>query len=134
MYPDKFLFDVKEQITDPLTGLTKPMFVAQFADLTHPRLYWFTNLLWWGLGPALEILGLAGVVWLLARRDKRAAVLAAFPIIYFLTAGRTVAPMIRYSIPLAPALAMSAGVLGADWLSRRRLARRRRGRRRASPS
>ena len=102
LYPDKFLFDVKEQITDPLSGVTKPMFVAQFADLTHPRLYWFTNLLWWGLGPALELLGLAGVVWLLARRDKRAAVLAAFPIIYFLTAGRTVAPMIRYSIPLAP--------------------------------
>jgi hypothetical protein len=121
MYPDKFLFDVKEQITDPLRGLTRPMFMAQFADLKHPRLYWFTNLLWWGLGPALEILGLAGVVWLLARRDKRAAVLAAFPIIYFLTAGRTVAPMIRYSIPLAPALAMTAGTFGADWLSRRRL-------------
>jgi len=119
-YPQKFLADVKEQVTDPLTGITKPMFVAQFADLTHPRLYWFTNLLWWGLGPALEILGLVGVVWLLARRDKRAAVLAAFPIVYFLTAGRTVAPMIRYSIPLAPALAMAAGVVGADWLARRR--------------
>jgi hypothetical protein len=118
-YPDKFLSDVKEQITDPLTGVTRPIFMAQFADLTHPRLYWFTNLLWWGVGPMLEILGLLGVGWLLVRWDKRAAVAAAFPIIYFLVAGRTVEPMIRYSLPLAPALAIAAGVVGADWLRRR---------------
>ena len=118
-YPDKFLFDFKEQITDPLTGATKPIFMAQFADLSNHRLYWFTNLLWWGLGPMLEILGLVGVVWLLVRRDKRAAVAAAFPIIYYLVAGHTVAPMIRYSLMLAPALAIAAGVVGADWLRRR---------------
>jgi 4-amino-4-deoxy-L-arabinose transferase-like glycosyltransferase len=156
-YPDKFLSDFREQITNPLTGVTKPIFNAQFADLTHHRLYWFTNLLWWGLGPMLEILGLLGVIWLLVRAaglkpgttqigtaglkpgptyswdgtthssdgttrswDTRAAVAAAFPIIYFTIAGQTVAPMIRYSLPLAPALAIAAGVVGVDWLKQPR--------------
>jgi len=35
-------------------------------------------------------------------------------------AGHTVAPMIRYTLPLAPTLAVAAGVLGADWLQRSR--------------
>ena len=117
-YFAKFRADIKEQVTDPLTGVTTPIWIGQFADLSHPQIYWFTNLLWWGLGPMLEILGLLGIVWLLVRWDKRAAVAAAFPLIYFVTAGRTTAPMIRYSIPVLPALAIAAGVAGADWLAR----------------
>jgi hypothetical protein len=119
-YPDKFLRDFKEQVTDPLTGVIQPIFFAQFADIGSHRLYWFSNLLWWSLGPALEILGLAGVVWLIAKCDRRAAVAASFPIIYYIVAGETVAPMIRYTLPLAPALAIAAGVAGADWLDRPR--------------
>ena len=115
-----FSADVKEQITDPLTGVTKPIWIGNFADLRIPELYWFTNLLPWGLGPLLALLGLAGVVWLLTRRDKRAAVVAVFPIIYFLTAGRSIAPFIRYAIPLVPALALTAGMLSAEWLRRPR--------------
>ena len=79
-----------------------------------------SNLLWWSLGPMLELLGLAGVVWLFFRRDPRAVVVAAFAVIYYAVAGHTVAPMIRYTLPLAPALAVAAGVLGADWLQRSR--------------
>jgi hypothetical protein len=119
-FPDKFLSDFKEQVTDPLTGVVRPIFMSQFADISSHRLYWFTNLLWWSLGPMLEILGLAGVVWLLVRRDRIAAVAAAFPIIYFIVAGQTVAPMIRYTLPLAPALAVAAGVCAGDWLTGRR--------------
>lgn len=119
-YRDKFLADIKEQVTDPLTGVTKPIWIGNFADLKNPGLYWFTNLLPWGLGPPLALLGLVGVVYLLMRRDKRAAIVAAFPIIYFLTAGRSIAPFIRYSIPLAPALALAAGIVAAAWLERGR--------------
>ena len=119
-YPDKFLLDFKQQVTDPLTGVTRPIFFAQFADITNFRLYWFTNLLWWSLGPMLEVMGLAGVVWLIARKDRRAAVVASFPVIYYIVAGQTVAPMIRYTLPLAPALAVAAGVFSADLLARRR--------------
>ncbi len=119
-YPVKFRADIKEWVTDPLSGVTKPIWIGQFGDLKVPELYWFTNLLWWGLGPALEMLGLVGVIWLLLKRDRRATVVAAFPIIYFLVAGRTIAPMIRYSLPLAPALAIAAGVLAAEWMRRPR--------------
>src|SRR4029450_8707598 len=86
-YPDKFRSDIKEWVTDPLSGATKPIWIGQFGDLTVPELYWFTNLLWWGLGPMLEILGLVGVVLLLVRWDRRAAVAAAFPFLFFAAAG-----------------------------------------------
>ena len=119
-YPEKFLSDFKEQITDPLLGAVKPIFMAQFADIPNLRLYWFTNLLWWSLGPMLELLGLAGVIWLFFRKDPRAIVVAAFAVIYYAVAGHTVAPMIRYTHPLAPTLAVAAGVLAADWLQRSR--------------
>jgi 4-amino-4-deoxy-L-arabinose transferase-like glycosyltransferase len=116
LYWDKFLFDVRTQITEPLSGATRPIFFAHFFDLEHPRLYFFTNLLWWGMGPALEIAGLAGVVWLLTRRTTPALLAATVPIAYFVVAGGTVAPFIRYAIPLATSLTVAAGVLSADLL------------------
>jgi hypothetical protein len=119
-YADKFQADIKEWVTDPLTGVTKPIWAAHFSDIGVPELYWFTNLLWWGLGPALEVLGLIGIVWLISRWEKRAAVIAAFPIIYFLAAGRSIAPFARYSIALTPALSIAAGVVAAAWLARPR--------------
>ena len=123
LYPDKFRLDFRQQVTEPLLGLTKPFFLGNFADLTHPRLYWFTNLLWWGLGPALEIAGLAGIVWLLAvRRDRASIVAGLFPILYWVSAGKTatVAPFIRYAVPLAAPMAITAGVLCADLIARSR--------------
>ena len=90
----------------PALGVTKPILIAQFADLTHPRLYWFTNLLWWGLGPALEILGLAGVR--LAPRapgQARGGGRPSFPIIYF-AVGR---PHDRADDPLCDAARAGAG-------------------------
>ncbi|MCC7007342.1 MAG: glycosyltransferase family 39 protein [Acidobacteria bacterium] len=119
-YYDKFREDVRQQITDPLTGTTRPMYMAHFSDLTHPRVFWFTNLLWWGMGPALEIWALAGVIWLLVRRNKAALVSAVVPLAYFTVAGNSVAPFIRYAIPMATALSVAAGVLSADLIARRR--------------
>jgi 4-amino-4-deoxy-L-arabinose transferase-like glycosyltransferase len=120
LYWDKFLFDVRTQITEPLSGATRPIFFAHFFDLERPRLYFFTNLLWWGMGPALEIAGLAGVVWLLTRRTKPALLAATVPIAYFIVAGNTVAPFIRYAIPLVASLTVAAGVLCAELLRRPR--------------
>ena len=115
-YFAKFRDDIKVWVIDPLSGATKPEWIAQFADV-NPLPYWFTNLLFWSLGPALELAGLAGIAWLLAvRRDRPAILAAAFPILYFLSAGKTatVAPFIRYVVPLAPPLALAAGVLCAS--------------------
>jgi 4-amino-4-deoxy-L-arabinose transferase-like glycosyltransferase len=114
MYYAKFRQDIRDWVTAPLTGVWKPIWTAQFADVASPHLYWFTNILWWGLGPAFEIAGIAGVVWCFARRDRRAAVAAAFVVAYFMLVGRTVTPFARYGVPLVPALAITAGVLLAD--------------------
>ena len=121
LYFDKFRDDIRTWVTNPLLGAWKPIWIAQFADVTSPTLYWFTNLMWWGVGPALEIWALAGLVWLATRRRALAAVSLAVPIGYYAAAGQTIAPMMRYLLPLTPALAVAAGVLSADWLRRPRL-------------
>jgi 4-amino-4-deoxy-L-arabinose transferase-like glycosyltransferase len=121
-YYGKFRSDIKDWVIDPLSGTSKPEWIAQFADVNAIP-YWFTNLLWWGLGPALEIWALAGVIWLFIRRDRLALLTAAFPIAYGLSAGRTasIAPFIRYVVPLAPPLAVTAAVLSADLIRRPRV-------------
>jgi hypothetical protein len=118
LYYSKFRQDIADWVTAPLTGTWKPIWTAQFADVTSPHLYWFTNILWWGLGPAFEALGLAGVIWLFWRRDRRAALAGAFVVAYFAVAGRTVTPFARYGVPLVPALAISGGVFAVGLLDR----------------
>jgi 4-amino-4-deoxy-L-arabinose transferase-like glycosyltransferase len=117
-YFGKFRSDIKEWVTDPLTGVTKPIWVAQFANVSHPGGYWFTNLLWWSVGPSLEILGVVGIVWLFFRRQSSAVIVAMFPIAYFIATGDVSTPFVRYAVPLTPALAISAAVLGVDLLAR----------------
>ena len=89
---------------------------SRSSPTSTPRRYWFTNLLWWGLGPALEICRRwPAWSWLLVRRDRMALLAAAFPIAVL--AGRpadTIAPFVRYAVPLAPPLAVAAGALCAD--------------------
>ncbi|HEY2432460.1 MAG TPA: glycosyltransferase family 39 protein [Vicinamibacterales bacterium] len=123
LYWDKARTDIRDWVTAPLTGAWKPIWTAQFADVASPHLFWFTNLLWWGLGPAFELAGLAGVVWLFWKKERGAAVGAAFTVAYVLVAGRTITPFARYAVPLVPALAIAAGVLGSDLVAapRRRL-------------
>jgi hypothetical protein len=120
-YFAKFRDDVLTWVVAPNSGSWRPIFVAQFADV-HTLGYWFTNTLWWSLGPALEVAGLAGVAWLLYRRDRRALVAASFPLAYFVSAEQGM-PFIRYAVPLAMGLAVSAGVMCADLLESRRLRR-----------
>jgi hypothetical protein len=118
LYYDRFRDDVLDQIVNPLTGASRPIWIAQFSDV-HPQLYWLTNL-WWSFGPALELCGLLGIALLLWQRTRTAAIAAAFPLLYFMVAGGTIAPMARYVLPLAPALAVAAGTGCAFLLDRRR--------------
>lgn len=123
MYFDKFKDDLRSIVIEPLTGASRPIWTAQFADIGSPALYWLTNILWFSLGPAFEFWSLAGVVWLATRRRKLAFLAVLFPIAYYLAAGRTIAPFIRYAVPLAPALAIAAAILSLDLINRPRLRR-----------
>jgi 4-amino-4-deoxy-L-arabinose transferase-like glycosyltransferase len=114
---DKFRFDVQSMVFDPMASAQVAIWAAHFTDI-QPRLFWFTNILWWGLGPAFEIWALVGIGWLLWRRDRLAVMAAAFPIVYYIVAGRTALPFVRYAVPLVPAMAVAAGVLSADLLRR----------------
>jgi hypothetical protein len=116
----KFVAGVRELVTGPMTGDIVAIWGAQFTDV-QPRLFWFTNLLWWGLGPLFEIAALFGIGWLLWRRDRLALIVAAFPVVYYIVAGRTMLPFARYAIPLVPSLAVVVGVASADLLRRRDL-------------
>jgi 4-amino-4-deoxy-L-arabinose transferase-like glycosyltransferase len=116
LYYEKFRLDVQEQITGPLLGGLQPLWNAHFRDV-HPVAFWFSNLLPWGLGPALMLCGLVGVAWALSRKQRVAAVAGAYPVLFFLVAGQTITPFMRYSLPLVPALAITAGVLCADLMA-----------------
>jgi hypothetical protein len=116
LYFDKFLGDFRDQITGPLLGGQRPIYNAHFRDI-QPQLFWFVNLLPWGLGPAFAVWGVAGVVWLLTRRTRLALVAAAYPIVHYAVAGQTVTPFIRYSLPLIPGLAVAGAVLSANLLA-----------------
>ena len=114
---DKFRSEVQELVLAPMAGAQIAIWAAHFTGI-QPRLFWFTNILWWGLGPAFEIWALLGVGWLLWRRDRLSLMAVAFPVIYYLVAGRTGLPFVRYGVPLVPAMAVAAGVLSADLLQR----------------
>jgi hypothetical protein len=115
LFHQKFRDDISDQISNPLLGASRPLWNANFRDV-QPQLYWFTNLLPWGIGPAFALCGVAGVLWLVTRRTRLALAVAAYPLAYYAIAGQTVTPFIRYSLPLIPGLAVAAGVLCSDLL------------------
>jgi hypothetical protein len=119
MFPDKFAQDVREQITGPLLGGTRPIWNAHFRGI-QPQLYWFTNLLPWGIGPIFTAWGVAGIVWLVTRRNRLALAAAAYPLAHYAIAGQTITPFMRYALPIVPGLAVAAGVLGAELLQHAR--------------
>src|SRR3954447_3101484 len=66
-----------------------------------------------GIGWPLLIVGVIGVVVAFVRRPRQAELIFAFPIIYYLIAGRGYTVFTRYMIPVVPFLCLGAGAVVA---------------------
>jgi Dolichyl-phosphate-mannose-protein mannosyltransferase len=74
---------------------------------------WFYHLsfsLRYGLGTPLLMASVAGMPILAVRAWRKAAVLCAFPILYYLILGRGYTVFVRYMIPIVPFLCVTAAV------------------------
>lgn len=107
--PQKFL-EMYRILQGYVTGTDRPNWTFQFTNTT--RLYWFTNLLYFGMGPLLEAACVAGMIWALVKRKVPDLLLLSFllPYLYFIGGGYM--KFIRYAIPLLPFLCL----LGARFL------------------
>jgi 4-amino-4-deoxy-L-arabinose transferase-like glycosyltransferase len=122
MNPRRFL--QMSQITEQFVmGINQPHWTFQFTGTTIS--YWFTNLLFFGMGPLLESASVVGMLWAGAKRKASDFLVLAFVFPYFLLIGRDYMKFIRYAVPLLPFLCL----LGARFLmnlweiSTRKLAR-----------
>jgi 4-amino-4-deoxy-L-arabinose transferase-like glycosyltransferase len=78
--------------------------------------------LWHGLTWPLLFASLGGAIWVAVREPARAALLFAFPVVYYIAAGRGNTVFARYMIPVIPFLCIGAGYLvarSAEWAGRR---------------
>lgn len=77
---------------------------------TPPGLIYHASFnLFWGLGLALLLLALAGILAALARRARADLLLAAYALPYYLLIGLAQVKFARYTLPLFPALLLWAG-------------------------
>jgi len=103
MNPAQFL-DMSSRTFDFVKGANQPQWTFQFTGATVG--YWFTNLLYYGMGPALEILCLLGVLWALWKRKWTDGLVLLFLAVYFVSIGFGYMKFIRYAIPLLPFLCL----------------------------
>jgi hypothetical protein len=65
----------------------------------------------YGLGIPLLVVALAGACWLLATRRRDAALVLAFPLLFFVAMGSSQLAYARWMVPVIPFLCLTAGVL-----------------------
>jgi 4-amino-4-deoxy-L-arabinose transferase-like glycosyltransferase len=68
--------------------------------------YYLENLLFWAMGPVLEVACLLGFVYALVRHRRQDIVLALWVAIYFYVVGGWLNKAVRYTLPLLPFLAV----------------------------
>ena len=73
---------------------------------TPPYWYYLENLLFWAMGPVLEVACLLGLVYALLRHRRQDIILALWVAIYFYVVGGWLNKAVRYTLPLLPFLAV----------------------------
>ncbi len=67
-----------------------------------------------GVGWTLLVTGVAGIVWALMTKRRQAAMIFAFPLIYYVVAGRGQTVFVRYMVPIVPFICLGAGAVIAS--------------------
>lgn len=86
---------------------------GHYVDVGNGWAHHLTASLRYGLGVPLLAAGLFGVVVAFVEDRRRAAVIFAFPILYYVAIGRGETAFYRYILPVVPFLCMAAGGLVA---------------------
>jgi hypothetical protein len=73
-----------------------------------------TRTLRYGLGWPLMVAGIAGMIWLLVKDWRRGAIVAVFPLAYYLLLGSGYTVFARYMVPVVPFLCLTAGYAVAE--------------------
>jgi 4-amino-4-deoxy-L-arabinose transferase-like glycosyltransferase len=81
---------------------------------TSPYLYYLQNLLYWSMGPVLELTGIGGILYMMIRRQKEGILVACWVVIYFMLVGAWFNKASRYTLPMLPFLALASAVLLAE--------------------
>ncbi len=99
-----------KELANQSTGNVDVPFALQWAR--RPITFSFTNMVQWGLGLSLGILALAGVIWMAWRIIKgdwqKHLVLWGWVVLFFLSQALPWVRMMRYQLPIYPALAIVA--------------------------
>ncbi len=101
--PDRFLA-MSQRTAQFVRGIEQPTYTFQFTDTTI--LYWVTNVLYFAMGPLLELVSLLGLGWAIAKRRVGDALILAFllPYTWFVCAGYL--KFVRYAVPMLPFLCL----------------------------
>lgn len=102
-------------------------FDAQHYASGHPgmegdTLNWYLTYLWQTEGP-VSLLAVLGILWGVRTRRKQIALLAAFPLTYFVFISRFIVRNDRTILLLIPFLFLMASILLIDWYKQARMAR-----------
>jgi hypothetical protein len=89
-----------------------------FAGTGNGFIYTFTSSLWYGLGPAGAILFAAAVIYGFWKLDRKALVVLAFALPYYVLLSLSQVRFARYTLPMFPAAALLIAWMACDLWSR----------------
>ncbi len=105
----KFYQDIHLQLTMGRNPYVFP-YTLQFVG-TLPYLHYLKNIVLWGLGPFLSLLGLCGITLIVKNglKTKALVLFSGFYILYGLVVGASAVKFMRYMLPVYPFFAITAG-------------------------